>query len=304
MKIVSLGSLNIDFMYNVSHINLEGETISARELEKKQGGKGMNQSIALARAGAEVFMAGCVGPDGADLVETLRCSGVDTTLVREIDEPSGHAIIQLADSGANAIIIYGGANEKVTPRMIDETLAQFDAGDYILLQNEISCVDYAIQAAKERGMKVAFNPSPISEQLMEYPLNLVDVFILNELEGQTLSGAEPSAENGAILAALAARFPKAAIVLTLGPKGVLYRDVACQLEFPACEAPVVDTTGAGDTFCGYFLACTLKGMSPARALEMASKASALAIGKKGAAVSIPTLTEVESVAFIKAKRKI
>lgn len=296
MKILSFGSLNIDFVYSVSHINLEGETISARELEKKQGGKGLNQSVALARAGADVFMAGCVGPDGADLVETLRLAGADTTFVREVDEPSGHAIIQLADSGANAIIIYGGANAKITPQMIDETLDHFDAGDYILLQNEISNVDYAIRAAKQRGMKVAFNPSPISEELLDYPLELVDVFILNELEGQALAGIEID-DGNTVLTALAKRFPGAAIVLTLGSKGVMYHDGACELTCPACEVPVVDTTGAGDTFCGYFLACTLKGMSPAQALETASRASALAIGKKGAAVSIPTMKQVEREIF-------
>lgn len=297
MKILSLGSLNIDLVYSVSHINLEGETISARDREQKQGGKGLNQSVALAQAGADVFMAGCVGADGADLLETLRRSGVDTALVREVDGPSGHAIIQLADSGANSIIIYGGANGKVTPEMIDETLAGFDPGDYILLQNEISCVDYAIRAARERGLKVAFNPSPISEDLSAYPLDLVDIFILNELEGQALSGAGSTAGTD-VLAALAARFPRAAIVLTLGEKGAMYHDGQHDLSCPAHKVPVVDTTGAGDTFCGYYLACTMKGMEPQSALEMAARASALAIGKKGAAVSIPTLTQVESADFI------
>lgn len=296
MKILSLGSLNIDLVYSVSHINLEGETLSAREREEKQGGKGLNQSVALARAGAEVFMAGCVGPDGAGLVETLRRSGVDTGLIRQVDEPSGHAIIQLADSGANAIIIYGGANRKIVPQMIDETLARFDPGDYILLQNEISCVDYAIRAAKERGLLIAFNPSPISEELPGYPLELVDVFVLNELEGQTLAGIE-SDEGEEILAALASRFPRAEIVLTLGEKGSMYRDSRRTLTCPAHRVQVVDTTGAGDTFCGYFLACVARGMGPQRALETAAGASALAIGKKGAAVSIPAMAQVESVFF-------
>lgn len=297
VKILSLGSLNVDFVYNVCHINLEGETISAKGRELKQGGKGLNQSVALARAGAEVFMAGCVGSDGADLLETLRSAGVDTALIREVEEPSGHAIIQLADSGANSIIIYGGANVKITPEMIDETLARFDAGDYILLQNEVSCVGYAIRAAKERGLKVAFNPSPISEELLTYPLNMVDVFILNELEGQTLSGSE-STVDADVMAALIARFPHADIVFTLGAKGAMYHDGRYDLTCPTHKVPVVDTTGAGDTFCGYFLACTMRGMEPQKALETATRASELAIGKKGAAVSIPTLDQVENADFI------
>lgn len=297
MKILSLGSLNIDLVYSVSHINLEGETLSARELEQKQGGKGLNQSVALARAGAEVFMAGCVGADGAHLVETLRQSGADTTFIRKVDEPSGHAIIQLADSGANSIIIYGGANLKITPEMIDETLSHFAPGDYILLQNEISNVDYAIRSAKERGLKVAFNPSPISEELLSYPLELVDVFILNELEGQTLSGIE-SEKGSEVMASLIQKFPQAVIVLTLGDKGAMYHGNGQDLTCCAHKVSVVDTTGAGDTFCGYFLACTMRGMDPKTALETASRASALAIGKKGAAVSIPTLAQVENAAFI------
>lgn len=296
MKILSLGSLNIDLIYSVSHINLEGETISARELEQKQGGKGLNQSVALARAGAAVTMAGCVGRDGGDLLETLRGSGADTSLIRQINEPSGHAIVQLADSGANSIIIYGGANLKITPKMIDETLEHFSAGDYILLQNEISNVDYAIRAAKGRGMTVAFNPSPISAALLQYPLELVDIFVLNELEGQTLSGIE-SAEGADVLSALAARFPNATIVLTLGEKGAMYRDGRQELTCPAHKVPVVDTTGAGDTFCGYFLACTINGMAPQEALEIATRASALAIGKKGAAVSIPALADAVAAVF-------
>lgn len=293
MKILSLGSLNIDLVYSVSHINLEGETISAKERETKQGGKGLNQSVALARAGAEVYMAGCVGADGRDLVETLRQAGADVGFIREVSDSSGHAIIQLADSGANSIIIYGGANLRITPEMIDETLTHFAPGDYILLQNEISNVGYAIRAAKDRGMKVAFNPSPISEELLNYPLELVDLFILNELEGQTLSGVE-SEEGSEVMAALIQKFPQAAIVLTLGEKGAMYHGNGQDLTCPAHKVSVVDTTGAGDTFCGYFLACTMKGMAPLAALKTATQASALAIGKKGAAVSIPTLAQVEA----------
>lgn len=296
MKILSLGSLNIDLVYSVDHINLEGETISAKERETKQGGKGLNQSVALARAGADVLMAGCVGPDGKELLETLRSSGVDTTLIHKVEEPSGHAVIQLTDSGANSIIIYGGANLKITPEMIDEALNHFSPGDYILLQNEISNVDYAIRAAKARGLNVAFNPSPISKELATYPLELVDLFILNELEGQTLSGIK-STEGAAVLASLAGKFPKASIVLTLGDQGAMYHGNGQKLACPAHKVPVVDTTGAGDTFCGYYLACVMKGKSPQEALESASRASALAIEKKGAAVSIPTLAAVEAAVF-------
>lgn len=295
MKILSLGSLNIDFVYSVGHICLEGETLPARALERKQGGKGLNQAAALARAGAPVFMAGCVGPDGDDLAETLARSGADVSYVRKIQEPSGSAMIQLADSGANSIVVYGGANRKVTPQMIDEVLSHFSPGDYILLQNEISCVEYAFRAAKARGMKLAFNPSPISEELFRYPLELADILILNELEGRSLAGIQ-SSSGEEILAALARRFPQAAVVLTLGEQGALYQDGRSRLFCPAQKVPVIDTTGAGDTFCGYFLACSMKGMPPEQALVMATQASALAIGTKGAADSIPSWAQVEAAA--------
>ena len=296
MKILSLGSLNFDLVYRVPHVNLEGETIAARNFDEKIGGKGLNQSIALARAGADVAMAGCVGEDGAPLIETLRAAGVNADLIRTVNGRSGHAIIQLADSGANAIVIYGGANDRITPTMIDETLAHFSAGDWLLLQNETANVDYAIRAAKAHGMKVALNPSPISDALLRYPLELVDLFILNEIEGQTLAGVTQN-DGRAILASLADRFPAAAIVLTLGERGALYHDESTDLFCPAFDAPVVDTTAAGDTFCGFFLSGTIRGMSPADALTMASRASALAIGTLGAAVSIPTWEAAERTAF-------
>lgn len=294
MKIFSLGSLNLDLVYSVSHINLEGETIPARELELKHGGKGLNQTVALGRAGAEVMMAGCVGTDGQPLIETLRQAGADTRFVQMLEERSGHAIIQLADTGANAIIIYGGANQHVTPALVDEALKDFSAGDYMLLQNETSSVEYAIRAAKQCGMKVVLNPSPMTAELLQYPLELVDLFILNEIEGQFLSGQQNGTEYSDILQALAKRFPKASIVLTLGERGAMYHDANHDLKCAAYRVPVVDTTGAGDTFCGYFLASIIKGLAPEQALHIASKASALAIGKKGAALSIPLLAEVEN----------
>jgi ribokinase len=242
-------------------------------------------------------MAGAVGSDGEALLNTLRDAGVDTRFVHRISGPSGSALIQIADDGANAIIVSGGANHAITEAMIEETLAEFDAGDMLLLQNEISNVAVAIKAAKARGLTVAFNPSPVSGGLAGYPLEAVDIFILNEIEGQTLARMDESAVPGVVLEKLHALFPRAAIALTLGKAGVLYRDAGTACSHGSYRVRAVDTTAAGDTFCGYFLACAAKGMAVEKALEYACKASGIAVSRKGAAASIPLLSEVEHAAL-------
>ncbi len=293
MKILNIGSLNIDKVYSVDHFVQAGETLTAPHAETFSGGKGLNQSVALARAGAEVYAAGAVGPDGLFLKALLEQSGADTRYLQVMEgEVTGHAIIQLVPPGQNSIIISAGANGALTETYIDATLSHFGPGDLLLLQNETSNVPYAMKKARELGLKVAFNASPITAQIFEYPLELVDYFIINEIEGQAIAGCEETGHK-AILAALAARFPKAVIVLTLGKDGVLYHSGEEEASHGVYASTVVDTTAAGDTFCGYFLASVARGLPAAEALRMASLASALAIGVKGAANSIPGWAEVE-----------
>lgn len=290
MRILNLGSLNFDKVYNVAHFVSGGETVLSRGFGEFLGGKGLNQSIALARAGAEVYHAGAIGPDGAALKEALEESGADTRYLRQVDTVSGHAIIQNAN-GQNCIIVCGGANQCVSKEQIQETLSDFGLGDWLLIQNEVSNVPFAIEEAKRRGMTVAFNASPITEELLFYPLEQVDCFLINEVEGKALSGVK-SDDFGVILEALAARFPEAAIVLTVGKEGVLYREDDCRLKHGSYLVNAVDTTAAGDTFCGYFLSCISRGMSAEKALEIASKASAIAVSRHGAVPSIPRWEEV------------
>ena len=290
MRILNLGSLNFDKVYNVAHFVSGGETILSQGYGEFLGGKGLNQSVALARAGAEVYHAGAIGPDGAALKEALEESGADTRYLRQVDTVSGHAIIQNAD-GQNCIIVCGGANQCVTEKQIQETLADFGPGDWLLIQNEVSNVPFAMEEAKRRGMAVAFNASPITEELLSYPLDQVDCFLINELEGKALSNVE-SDDFGVILEALAVRFPNAVIVLTVGKAGVMYREGNRRLQHDSYPVNAVDTTAAGDTFCGYFLSCLSKGMSAEKALEVASKASAIAVSRHGAVPSIPQWDEV------------
>ena len=293
MKILNIGSLNIDKVYAVDHFVSAGETLTAPRMDTFAGGKGMNQSIALARAGAEIYAAGAVGSDGEFLVELLKDSGANVEHLQILPSaPTGHAIIQLVPQGQNCIIISAGANGLLTEEYIDATLSHFGPGDLLLMQNETNNVAYAMKKAKEKGLQIAFNASPIGPELFEYPLELVDYFLINEIEGQAIAGIEET-DHEKILEALLRRFPTAAIVLTLGGDGVLYGKGDDRARHDIFRVNVVDTTAAGDTFCGYFLTSIAKGLEPQQALHMASMASALAIGVKGAANSIPTWSQVE-----------
>ena len=291
MNILNLGSLNIDKTYSVEHYAEAGETIQAKAYGEFCGGKGLNQSIALARAGAQVFHAGCVGPDGGILLDALAAAGVRTELIRESTEPSGHAVIQVNPEGQNKITIFGGANRNVTPAYIDEVLTHFGPGDILLLQNEISNVPYAIEKGREKGMTVVFNPSPINGDLERCDLRLVDYLILNEVEGRRLAGTDAEGAEG-VVEKLGVKYPRAILGLTLGSRGSCYADgkvIFYQAIFPA---KAVDTTGAGDTFTGYFLAGIAAGRAPAEAMEYAAMASAISVSRHGAAPGIPNCDEV------------
>ena len=195
--------------------------------------------------------------------------------------------------GKNCIIVCGGSNQCISKGYITDVLSHFNEGDILLLQNETSNVSFAMQEAKARGMKIVFNASPITETLLEYPLELVDYFMINEVEGKALSMVEDD-DYEVILTALVSRFPNAAIVLTLGEQGVWYQDKTTRARHGIYRVEVADTTAAGDTFCGYFLACMAKGMSIPDTLEMASKASAIVVSRPGASDSIPTWDEVQN----------
>lgn len=302
MRILNFGSLNIDKVYSVEHFVSAGETISSLRMDTFCGGKGLNQSVALASAGAQTYHAGAIGSDGAMLRELLNKSGADTGHLQVLEgQPSGHAVIQVDPNGQNCIIVCPGTNGEVREDFIDRVLADFSAGDILLTQNEISSAPYMMRQAKKKGMKIAFNASPISKELLSYPLELVDWFLVNEVEGKLLSGC-PSEDYGEILNALHEKFPDAAIVLTVGADGVLYRCGDQTASHGIYRVDVVDTTAAGDTFCGFFLASLTKGFSADQALHYASLASAIAVSKKGAAPSVPTwdaVIEFEKTAVLR-----
>lgn len=291
MKILNFGSLNIDSVYAVDHMVRGGETISSLKMEKFCGGKGLNQSVALARAGAKVYHAGCVGKDGAELVNLMESSGVDCSFINVIDEVSGHAIIQVDKKGENSILLYPGANGQITSQQIDSVLSNFEEGDLLLLQNEINLLDEIMIKAAERGLRIALNPSPIAENIGKLPLDKVTYFILNEIEGNDLTDKEDPDE---IIHVLRDRYPSSTVVLTLGSKGSMYDDGDTCCTHGIYKVDAVDTTAAGDTFTGYFLNAITSGVEPVKSLQIASKASAIAVSKMGAAPSIPTMDEVKA----------
>lgn len=291
MKILNLGSLNIDRTYRVNHLVEAKETIKAIKYEEFCGGKGLNQSVALAKAGANVFHAGCVGKDGNVLLDELRKAGVRTDYIRQSHGPSGHAVIQVNMEGQNSIIICGGANDEVSVDYINSVMENFSKGDMLLLQNEISNVDHAIKKGREKGLIIVFNPSPINDVINQYELQKVDYFIVNEVEGKKL--AELSAEDPEkILERLKEKFPKAAFILTLGDQGSYYSDCSGTFYQKVFEVDAVDTTGAGDTFTGYFLAGIASGKLPQESMKYASMASAISVSRHGASPSIPAFEEV------------
>lgn len=290
MRILNFGSLNFDKVYSVAHFATAGETILSQGFAEFLGGKGLNQTLALARAGVEVYHVGAIGPDGVPFLECLRDAGADVQHICQIDTVSGHAIIQNA-GGQNCIIVCGGANQCISCEYIETVLENFGEGDVLLLQNEISNVAFAMKEAKRRGIKIAFNASPITPELLQYPLELVDWFIINEVEGKALSGVN-SGDFEKILEGLVQRFPKATIVLTVGEDGVLYRSGTTRESHGIYPVKAVDTTAAGDTFCGYFLSGVSRGLPIRETLQYASMASAIAVSRHGASTSIPAWDEV------------
>lgn len=289
MKVLNYGSLNYDFVYQVDHITEAGETQASDGRETFCGGKGLNQSIALAKAGVKVFQGGTVGTDGQMLLDVLNEYGVDTAFVRTIEGETGHAVIQVDQNAQNGILLFGGANERQSKKEMDRALDAFGQGDFLLIQNEINLLDYLIDSAFDRDLRIVCNPSPYNKALESCDFSKISIFMLNEIEGFQMTGKRDPEE---ILEVMAERFPGAEVVLTLGEEGAFYQKGALKVKQDCIPADVVDTTAAGDTFTGYFIAGIIKGMSPADNLKRCAKASSIAVSRKGAAPSIPADDEV------------
>ena len=291
MKVLNFGSLNYDYVYEMEHFVLPKETVSSIGYGRNFGGKGLNQSIALAKAGLDIYHAGRVGGDGQDFIDYLNKYGVKTDyLLKDENEATGHAIIQVC-KGQNCIILHGGANQKVDEKQVDDVLSHFEKDDVLLLQNEISSIGYIMKKAHEKGMKIVINTAPMDDKIFTYPLDLVDIFVVNEVEAAGLVKTE-SKDEETIIKLLKEKFPDKEIVMTVGEKGAYYIGNEIIHE-PALKVEAIDTTAAGDTFTGFFLGSYLQDYDVRKALKLATKASSITVQGKGAAQSIPSIEDLK-----------
>lgn len=291
MQIFVIGSLNIDDVYHVPHFTRPGESVKTTSYEVFPGGRGLNQAIAVARAGGDAHLGGSLGPDGLWLRELAEQEGIETSRLHLSHSPSGRAIIQVNPAGENSIIVHPGANGEITGQHVAGFLSGGQPGDFLLLQNDSSGVPEAIRQANEIGMTVLYNAAAYTDDVPSYPLELLDILIVNETEGEALTG---ESEPEAITTRLRELYPNTEIVLTLGEHGCRYVGKAAELSIPAPNVSPVDTTAAGDTFIGYFAVARSEGAPIATALEHAVRAASLSVTRPGAATSIPKRDEIPS----------
>ncbi len=291
MKIINFGSINIDNVYNVEHITLVGETNQTNELFVYPGGKGLNQSIAIKKAGSNVLHVGKIGKDGLFLKDLMNSIGVDTRYVKISKNKTGHAIIQVDNKGNNAIFVSKGANFDFDTEYIDGVIDSLEEGDFLTIQNEINNVQYIIEKAYDKGVKVFFNPSPFNDSVFSIDFNKIYCLIVNEHEGESLLSFNSVDE---FLLNMRKKYPKLNVLITLGVNGCAYIDDSGISYANSFIVNAVDTTAAGDTFTGYFISSLSNGMQVKKALRYASCASALCVSKNGAGSSIPIMAEVES----------
>ena len=293
MRVLNFGSLNMDYVYHVDHMVRPGETLSSQSMEVFLGGKGFNQSAALAKAGVPVYHAGLIGEDGGDFLSACEEYGINTKWIRSIGGKSGHTIIQVDKQGQNCILLHGGSNRAMEKQIVDEVLGDFAPGDILVAQNEINLMDYIIDQAYAGGLRVVLNPSPFDEAVCRCDLSKVEYFLLNEIEGEQLTGEK---EPEKMIDWILAQYPGAKVVLTLGEKGALYGETGRRCRQGIYTAGgVADTTAAGDTYTGYFVAGILEGLDVQKNLKRSALAAGIAVSRKGASPSIPWMREVAAL---------
>ena len=284
MTIYNLGSINLDYVYRLDHLVQPGETLAALDMQVGLGGKGANQSLALARAGADIVHIGAMGVSDKHWLTVLEQDGVDCQHVALLDGPSGHAIVMVDEQTAeNQIILMEAGNHAISPDQIEAALKTAKAGDWALAQNETILVPAFFQMAKERGLSIAYSAAPfVAEQALAL-LPLTDLLVVNEGEAQALCDAAGQSADALGLNHL---------VITKGSAGAEYIGLDGQFSLPAPKVEAVDTTGAGDTFFGYLLAGISAGMTMHQAVARAIEASAVQVTRPGAAAAIPYQSEL------------
>lgn len=290
MSVLSIGSMNLDYVYQVPHLARPGESLMATAMETKAGGKGLNQTLALARAGATVRHAGCIGSEGAVLRDLLAENGVDVSLVQTVEAPQGSAFIQVDQTTAqNSIVVFGGSNRALTPERVEELLESAQPKERVVLQNEVSSMREILAGCAEHGLPVILNPAPYSDDIATMDLSPVEWLIVNEVEVEQLTGTGDPDEAWQVVQL---RWPNTSLIVTLGEQGSICFHQNERIVQEAYKVKAVDTTAAGDTFIGYFVAGLEESLPLAQCLRQASVASAIAVTRPGAAPSIPWKREL------------
>ena len=275
----------MDHVYKVDHFTVPGETQGCLEYNIKCGGKGVNQAIAMAFAGNDTYFAGIIGSDSGLLKD------VHIDYMKISNKPTGHAIIEVDQSGQNHILLYGGTNKEIDFEYIDEVLSHFSKGDIVVLQNEINNVPYIIERCYEKEMKSFFNAAPYDIAVKNYPIEKVTWLVVNETEGAALSNEEDYEK---IIQTLKQKYPHTHILFTMGKEGSRAYYKNFRVEQPGFTVKAIETTGAGDTFCGCSINGVLKygldNLDEAKLKEIltyANAGAALITMKKGAIRSMP-----------------
>ena len=289
MKVLNFGSLFLNHEYGLEHIMRKGEILAANSYQCSVGGKGVNQSVALANAGAEVYHAGLIGKDGLEVRNFLERHHVNTQYIKIVDLPTGNNTLQTTPNGNNCAVSYSGANRCISKEFIDTVLSSFSSGDYLIVQNEVNLVKDIIKRAKALGMHVIWNPSPFTSDIQNLKSKAIDWMILNETEGALLSGEpDPKRMPGSLLK----HYPYTKIVLMLGNKDVIYIDKDQFIRQKAWDAGLADDIIAEDAFVGFFFASIINGLDISTTMHYAAKAYAITIMRTGSEDPIPKLEEV------------
>lgn len=288
--ILTIGSVNIDHVYRLTALPRPGETIATGHYAQGLGGKGANQSLAARLAGAEVHHAGAIGTDGSWCRQRLADAGVDVADLEIADAPTGHAIILVDAVGENEIVIHDGANRALTPALIRRAIARARPGDWLLLQNETNLLAEAAQAGHDAGLRVAFAAAPFEARAVMAVAPHAELLAMNAVEATQLA-AHPGGP------ATIASIPM--LLITEGAEGMRCRAGGHEIHQPAFTVAPTDTTGAGDTCLGYFLAALDHGQDIAGAMHLAAAAAAIQTTRPGAADAIPERAEV--LAFLAAR---
>ena len=295
MMVINLGSINVDHVYQVPHFVAPGETLASTGYDQLLGGKGANQSIALSHAlthtDGSVQHVGLINEAQCHIKQDLIKEGIDCRYLKVSEAATGHAIIQVSESGENSIVLFAGANHDIQASQVQQAIDSAPQDGWLLTQNETNSIGEAMRLAKEKGLKVAFNPAPMTESVKRLPLELVDLFIVNEVEAEGIAGTSDLNE---IEAFFKSQYPHAEVIITLGKSGAVMLTGNDRIQVPAFVVKAVDTTAAGDTFIGFFLASYMQHNDAKKALILACAASAIAVTKAGASPSIPRAEEVQA----------